>query len=180
MKSIYKVRGFLESYINDKDIIGVAKALFDLENNPPDPRIDINIFLLRLSHQLFNIVYAIPAYYICMDKLGYDLAKEEIIVNNPVRRDEALNLIHITQAHPYDSMDILYKHYLKGCYEVYKFFFVAPSIYNQKIYPNDPCPCGSGKKYKKCCINKKDIEKVDIMDTVEEMIKLDKVSYNKK
>ena len=20
-----------------------------------------------------------------------------------------------------------------------------------KIYPNDPCPCGSGKKYKKCC-----------------------------
>ncbi|MCI9075562.1 MAG: plasmid pRiA4b ORF-3 family protein [Dorea sp.] len=22
---------------------------------------------------------------------------------------------------------------------------------NKKIYPNDPCPCGSGKKYKKCC-----------------------------
>ena len=21
----------------------------------------------------------------------------------------------------------------------------------QKVYPNDPCPCGSGKKYKKCC-----------------------------
>ena len=21
----------------------------------------------------------------------------------------------------------------------------------EKIYPNDPCPCGSGKKYKKCC-----------------------------
>lgn len=20
-----------------------------------------------------------------------------------------------------------------------------------KIYPNDPCPCGSGKKYKRCC-----------------------------
>lgn len=24
----------------------------------------------------------------------------------------------------------------------------------QKIYPNDPCPCGSGKKYKNCCKNK--------------------------
>ena len=23
-----------------------------------------------------------------------------------------------------------------------------------KVYPNDPCPCGSGKKYKKCCMNK--------------------------
>ena len=22
---------------------------------------------------------------------------------------------------------------------------------NKKIYPNDPCPCGSGKKYKQCC-----------------------------
>ena len=21
----------------------------------------------------------------------------------------------------------------------------------KKIFPNDPCPCGSGKKYKKCC-----------------------------
>lgn len=21
----------------------------------------------------------------------------------------------------------------------------------RKIYPNEPCPCGSGKKYKKCC-----------------------------
>jgi len=24
-------------------------------------------------------------------------------------------------------------------------------VKNAKIYPNDPCPCGSGKKYKKCC-----------------------------
>ena len=24
-------------------------------------------------------------------------------------------------------------------------------IKGAKVYPNDPCPCGSGKKYKKCC-----------------------------
>lgn len=24
-------------------------------------------------------------------------------------------------------------------------------VKDTKIYPNDPCPCGSGKKYKKCC-----------------------------
>ncbi len=24
-----------------------------------------------------------------------------------------------------------------------------------KVYPNDPCPCGSGKKYKQCCMNKR-------------------------
>ncbi len=27
----------------------------------------------------------------------------------------------------------------------------APVEKIRKIYPNDPCPCGSGKKYKKCC-----------------------------
>ena len=26
---------------------------------------------------------------------------------------------------------------------------------NAKVYPNDPCPCGSGKKYKQCCGLKK-------------------------
>ncbi len=25
----------------------------------------------------------------------------------------------------------------------------------KKIYPNDPCPCGSGKKYKQCCGRRK-------------------------
>jgi len=24
----------------------------------------------------------------------------------------------------------------------------------KKVGPNDPCPCGSGKKYKKCCMQK--------------------------
>ena len=27
-------------------------------------------------------------------------------------------------------------------------------VKTEKIYPNDPCPYGSGKKYKKCCMNK--------------------------
>ena len=26
-----------------------------------------------------------------------------------------------------------------------------PKILSGKVYPNDPCPCGSGRKYKKCC-----------------------------
>lgn len=36
-------------------------------------------------------------------------------------------------------------------------FIVSPAMagnnspMEKKIYPNDPCPCGSGKKYKKCC-----------------------------
>jgi preprotein translocase subunit SecA len=28
----------------------------------------------------------------------------------------------------------------------------APAKKVEKAGPNDPCPCGSGKKYKKCCM----------------------------
>lgn len=36
---------------------------------------------------------------------------------------------------------------------------VAPSyiIKNHRL-ANKPCPCGSGKKHKKCCLNSKDLE----------------------
>ena len=33
----------------------------------------------------------------------------------------------------------------------YDYAALEPVIKPAKIYPNDPCPCGSGKKYKKCC-----------------------------
>ena len=37
--------------------------------------------------------------------------------------------------------------------ELYKKCKASGTVRRQgkKIYPNDPCPCGSGKKYKKCC-----------------------------
>lgn len=31
-----------------------------------------------------------------------------------------------------------------------------------KIGRNDPCPCGSGKKYKKCCLNRRDDSNVNV------------------
>lgn len=36
--------------------------------------------------------------------------------------------------------------------ELYKAQKSSTTIVKEtKVYPNDPCPCGSGKKYKKCC-----------------------------
>ena len=29
---------------------------------------------------------------------------------------------------------------------------------DKKVGPNDPCPCGSGKKYKKCCMQKDKVQ----------------------
>ena len=38
-------------------------------------------------------------------------------------------------------------------YEHNRWFFVDPSlpVRSVSVGRNDPCPCGSGKKYKKCC-----------------------------
>lgn len=36
-------------------------------------------------------------------------------------------------------------------YDDFRMPVQQPIVKEQKIYPNDPCPCGSGKKYKKCC-----------------------------
>jgi len=39
--------------------------------------------------------------------------------------------------------------------EIKKEFNKTKTVVNEvKVGRNDPCPCGSGKKYKKCCLNK--------------------------
>lgn len=47
----------------------------------------------------------------------------------------------------YDLMNNLYKYYIQKKNIIAK----QPT---EKIGRNDPCPCGSGLKYKKCCMNK--------------------------
>ena len=49
---------------------------------------------------------------------------------------------------------------------------------------NGPCPCGSGKKYKKCCLQKDEAERIDSSKSVEkpgntkQRTSADNVSYN--
>jgi len=38
--------------------------------------------------------------------------------------------------------------------EITKSFRDSKTIHVDKVGRNDPCPCGSGKKYKQCCMNK--------------------------
>ena len=35
---------------------------------------------------------------------------------------------------------------------IYEEVFEEPVINTVKVGRNDPCPCGSGKKYKNCCL----------------------------
>ena len=45
--------------------------------------------------------------------------------------------------------DIFSEDKLKELYKEQK--LSTTIVKGDKVYPNDPCPCGSGKKYKKCC-----------------------------
>ena len=44
--------------------------------------------------------------------------------------------------------------YLNPEFEELSSSFDSFKTKKKKIGRNDPCPCGSGKKYKKCCLNK--------------------------
>lgn len=54
----------------------------------------------------------------------------------------------------------------------------------QKVGRNDPCPCGSGKKYKKCCEEKNKSKKFDAklisggQEKIEMTEKAQKISTN--
>lgn len=63
-----------------------------------------------------------------------------------------------------DEMQKKYQEKIDRCYNEYQkyiskvdeddnpFYFRGDTIVkDKKVYPNEPCPCGSGKKYKKCC-----------------------------
>ena len=42
---------------------------------------------------------------------------------------------------------------------------------SRKVGRNDPCPCGSGKKYKFCCLNKQP-EPIDRIESAQEQLEL--------
>ena len=41
--------------------------------------------------------------------------------------------------------------YKMAAYDMFNEMLESVQRAERKIYPNDPCPCGSGKKYKQCC-----------------------------
>ena len=56
----------------------------------------------------------------------------------------------LVEAHPIEEWnDIFDEETRKALYKEQK--SSTTIVKEKKIYPNDPCPCGSGKKYKKCC-----------------------------
>jgi len=95
-------------------------------------------------------------------------AKEKLLEKDPdvIIIDEAVALKHKTGIPVFDKDPTYLRTYdfdmMKG-YEDFKYSHLSkkereaniePVRTEPKIGRNDPCPCGSGLKYKKCCITK--------------------------
>jgi hypothetical protein len=51
---------------------------------------------------------------------------------------------------------------------LHRSYFEGPAVNPYRdVGRNDPCPCGSGTKFKKCCLAKASIERVDIGDLLQ-------------
>ena len=66
-----------------------------------------------------------------------------------LEKTEDLNWIESQLEYIYNALGKAELH--KDLYDDFVLPIQQPIIKEKKVYPNDPCPCGSGKKYKKCC-----------------------------
>lgn len=108
--------------------------------------------LLPVIQQLFEKKYiplGINGNFIEVEK---DFAKTST-------RDQKRNLYNIFEL--YDAVLNSWAGYNKGVKDRYEFdddydnrSTIPQQAVSTKIGRNEPCPCGSGKKYKKCCIDK--------------------------
>ena len=136
----------------------------------PEELLEFRKHLLVFTNFIAPIFYAAGLYY-----FGY--GKRAVHISVYTNADMIYNLNNQMHIHSYKDLETLQEDYLCGFATVYKekFSRKADDIkVDTKIYPNDPCPCGSGKKYKKCCMNKK-IGRDDLI----QILRQDTVVYEK-
>jgi hypothetical protein len=94
---------------------------------------------------------------ICYMEVNYKKRAWKLIEDSPVKLDLD-TLCSATEKQIPNLYDILYKRHvrLKAIYAFSKkkHFAAKQPLIMPKVARNDPCPCGSGKKFKKCCSDK--------------------------
>lgn len=93
---------------------------------------------------------------ICYVEVNYKKRVWKLLADSPVRLATD-TLRTATEKEIPGFYDILYKRHvrLKAIYAFCKkkHFAAKQPLIMPKVSRNDPCPCGSGKKFKKCCAN---------------------------
>ena len=75
---------------------------------------------------------------------GFDMFEEMI---QSISNETARTVLNVSLQRKIERQQVAVPQQTPGDGTVTK----APAKANDKVGPNDPCPCGSGKKYKKCC-----------------------------
>lgn len=107
----------------------------------------------KYASEAYNEVKDYITYGNGISELGPILEKHNLTFNSEEEFEEFFNLImyaknntRIWENNGFTPSE-LHEIYAKQNKNIIKF----PTPQKQKIGRNDPCPCGSGKKYKKCC-----------------------------
>ena len=109
--------------------------------------------LLPLIRELFRKKYV-------LEEVTGDFKEVERYFNHPPKSPQKKDLLNISDR--YENILSTWASYKEDDDEPeMDFDYTAvsetmPLKTGPKIGRNDPCPCGSGKKYKKCCMNKKE------------------------
>ena len=77
--------------------------------------------------------------------LGYDMLDE---MNEAIAADTARMLFHVRVEQKVEREEVAK---VTGTNKDESLARTPKKREEKKVYPNDPCPCGSGKKYKQCC-----------------------------
>ncbi|HHT76751.1 MAG TPA: SEC-C domain-containing protein [Clostridiaceae bacterium] len=133
----------LSEYPNNKELlVGTAKEMADKFGFPYSEMEVFVGFLDGIKNSLNNT-----------------LVVDEIVDDTPIELDIDYKKLYLNMLDA--KADWLYK--LSSWNQVFdqetmdslkQEFRQSNMAHSDKVGRNDPCPCGSGKKYKKCCINK--------------------------
>ena len=121
--------------------------------------------MIRKGYMLYAAYFASTVYSAALYYLGY--ASYEMDIRVPLNLDELVTLFNMSICTDYSSIEALANDYRRAITSIYRFVFYAPYS-DKKVYPNDPCPCGSGLKYKNCCKDGKRVSTSDVVKIMSE------------
>lgn len=161
--------------IDDKYKVDIAMLILDATNNQRDKWNETIIYSIQRAEEIkhvvafsskgelrFSIFIGVPNIKLKSYDERIEYVKAMMIRQNELDRwmiylqydinqklitieSEYINCNDITEAEM-ERLKLLGQEHAYSRVSTYK------NRYNiKKIYPNEPCPCGSGKKYKKCC-----------------------------
>lgn len=195
--SMDDIQHFLSSYFNlQNEIIREFESFDDIDDNEFDkkildftktllqtiPKKDLHVSLSKAIQKVLDLIIDIYKIEICEDE-----EKTQKSINNAFGNEE-LSLFFLSTSTFLGILQDSHKISFDETVKLSSSFFIfcmamnnarKENFINKKNYEepaneinynvgrNDSCPCGSGKKYKKCCLTKQQINPLDTIEIKE-------------